>query len=636
MAEAKTDDDVIRGALDRFRQSQDGAALNRENCESDINFARMSDQWPDKIRKQREAEGRPCLTINKLNALVRHVINAARQGKPGIVVSPIDNGADVETAEIIGGIVRSIERGSNAELAYDTAVDHAVSGGMGFFRIGIEYAHDETFDLEARIERIANPMMVHWDVTSTAFDASDWEYGFISQFVHRDLFKRRYKDAEPVDFSGDNRDHAPNWIDDDHVRIADYYLRTEKQRDIVMLSSGQVIRADHLPVLAKAAIGAGGLDLGGQLSDDELVRAFMDLSGLAEQRRRAVTYHEVVHRIISGVEVLEENPWPGSTIPIVPVWGDEVWYNGYRHFRSLVRDARDPQSMFNFWRSASTELVALAPRAPFIMEERALPEDGAEAAKWAHANARSYAYLMYRSGANIPQRQPFAGVPGGVLQESLSAADDIKAITGIFDSSIGAASNETSGRAILARERQSNTANFTFIDNLNRAIKYAGRVLVDIIPAVYSARQAVRVLGEDSVEKVARLTQTGAQGFQRGPDGGAPLYNLTVGKYDVTVKSGPSYASQREETRETLIEIMRQVPGAAQFVGDVLLEHMDFVGSDKVAKRLKMLLPANIQQAEGVAPPPGMVPGGPPVGAPVPPVGVAPRGGNGGLPPGMA
>jgi hypothetical protein len=197
----------------------------------------------------------------------------------------------------------------------------------------------------------------------------------------------------------------------------------------------------------------------------------------------------------------------------------------------------------------------------------------------------------------MPKRETFAGVPAGALQESLNANDDMKSILGIYDASLGARSNETSGRAILARQRESDVSNFHFIDNLNRAIRYAGRCLVDIIPAVYSTRSSIRILGEDMKDKVARLAGDN-------PDAEGGLYNLAVGKYDVTVRSGPSYSTQREETRETLIEIMRAVPDAAALLGDVLLDHMDFVGAPKVSKRLQLLLPLRIQQAEGIAPPP--------------------------------
>lgn len=598
---------AINEARERFKESEDATSLTRQDAYDDIRFARLADQWPDAVRKQRIAEGRPCLTINKLPAFVKQVVNDSRQNKPGIKVSPVDSGADVQTAEVIGGIIRSVERRSNAEVAYDTAIDHAVSGGFGFFRIGIDYVSDDSFDLECRIDRVPNPFMVHWDPSSTKFDASDWDYAFVSDWLTEDEFEARYPKARPVSFEGDYRDQISLWLEDDKVRVAEYWLRDMSKRTLYLLADQEgnlrAVRKDDLPDIAKQTAEAGGFDVTGR-SDDDLIAGYLQLNGLQIVRQREVNYHTVKRQVMSGVEILEEDEWPGPTIPICPVWGEEVYLDGRRHFRSMIRDAKDPQAMFNFWRSATTELVALAPRAPWVGPEGFVPK-GKEAI-WQTANTRSHAYLEYaRDTPAAPQRQAFAGVPAGALQEALNASDDIKSIIGIYDASLGARSNETSGRAILARQREADVSNFHFIDNLNRAIQYAGKVLVDVIPSVYSPRETIRVLGEDSKEKVVRLTQEDGGSMQTNENGERELYNLTVGTYDVTVSTGPSYATQREETRETLVEIMRAVPGSAQYIGDVLLEHMDFVGADKVAKRLQALLPPAVQAAEGIAPPQG-------------------------------
>lgn len=592
------DNDIIAEALERFEESDSETRQNRQDAHDDITFSRLSDQWPDAIRTQREAEGRPCLTVNRLPSFIRSVVNDARHNKPAIQVHPVDNGADVATAEVINGIVRSIERRSNAEVAYDTAIDSATSGGFGFFQIGIEYAHDDSFDLEARIERIANPLMVHWDPASTRFDASDWDYCFVSDFISKERFAHLYPDADPVDWEGSDT-YGEMWMLDDKVRISDYWLREQVKRTIVRMSNGVVYREDDLAKEQKLE-GFGNFAEAMSVTLEDM----LNFQGIVRTNEvREVDTYNVVRRKISGVDVLSEDKWPGPTIPICPVWGEEIVADGRRHFRSLIRDAKDPQSMVNFWRTASTELVALAPKAPFIGPRgfTAGMED-----EWASANTRSHATLEYDPAAGpMPQRQPFAGVPAGALQESLNASDDMKSVIGIYNASLGARSNETSGRAILARQREADVSTFHFIDNLNRAIRYAGQVLVDIIPSVYSPRRTVRILGEDSLEEVISLASQPPEihtaSFE---DEGGPLYDLSVGVYDVDVKAGPSYGSQREETRETLIEIIRALPGAAPLLGDVLMEHMDFVGSDRVAERLKMMLPPQIQQAEGIAPPP--------------------------------
>lgn len=588
----KTGESVIDDALDRFQESQSATDLSRKEAAEDIRFGRLADQWPKEIRKQRQLEGRPCLTINRMPAFVRQVVNDARQNKPAIQVVPVDSGADIDTAEVIGGLCRAIERGSNAEVAYDTALEHAVSGGFGFFRISIDYAHPESFDMEARIERIANPLSVYWDASTRAFDASDWEYGFVAEWVTKSVFEQQYPGAEFVSFEGDYQDQ--NERDDfgqEQIRLAEYFLRTLHKRKIVRLSDGRVVREDELK---KPIMLPDGMML-------PLIDA-LTMNGIAPTAEREAEYHKVKRRLISGAEVLKEDDWPGSTIPICPVWGDEVIIDGRRHFRSLIRDARDPQMMFNFWRSASTEMVALAPRAPFLIAEGQLP-DGKERQKWDNANTRSWPYLTYKpTGPAMPQRQPFPGQAIGAIQEAANASDDMKAVMGIFDAAMGARGNETSGKAIVARQRESDTGTFHFIDNLSRAVQYCGRVLVEIIPSIYSQRETIRILGPDMAPKVVKLAREG-QAPQQGQDTPqndpqARLYDFSVGKYDVVVKTGPSFATQREEAAAQMIELVRAQPALAQVAGDLIVENLDFPNAQELAKRLKRMLPPQLQDGQ--------------------------------------
>jgi hypothetical protein len=602
----RTSDTIIKDAIEEFEDSEQASSFNRANYQKDTSFARGSKQWPEAVEKQRIQEARPVLTINKLPALIRSVVNESKQNKPAIEVAPVDNGADVNTAQIINGIIRSIERNSNAQVAYGTAVDQAVTGGFGFFRIDIDYAHQDSFDLQAQIKRIPNALSVHWDTSSSEFDASDWRYAFISDHLSKEEYTKLYPDASMIAWdSADIGGDTGNWLDDDQIRVAEYFKRVEKMRKLYRFSvpnpetgksDVQTATENQMEMLATAFFESQGVDVP-NTNESGLVEAFVQASGIQINAERDSTYFEVMRYIINSVEVLEEEKWPGMCIPICPVWGDESYQDGKRVFKSLISDAKDSQAMFNFWRSATTELVALAPKTPWVGPKGFIPK-GHES-KWASANTRSHAYLEYDpSSGGAPQRQAFASVPAGAMQEAMNSNEDMQAITGIYPSSIGARSNETSGKAILARERQGDVSNFHFIDNLSRAIQYAGKILVDIIPSVYSERETIRILGEDQAEEVVQLTQEAGGSLEEGMTGDKKLYNLSVGRYDVTVKTGPSFSTQREETRETLIELMRAVPGAAGVVGDALLEHMDFQGADRIAKRLKAMLPENIRSLE--------------------------------------
>tara|TARA_R110000751_G_scaffold39388_5_gene93623 strand:+ start:947 stop:3067 length:2121 start_codon:yes stop_codon:yes gene_type:complete len=615
-------------ALERFKDSDDNSDHNRIKYQEDVEFGRLGDQWEDAVAQSRRDESRPCLTINKLPSFIRQVVNESRQNKPGIVVNPIDNGADPETARVLNGIVRAILRNSNADQAFDTGIDCAVSGGFGFMRVDIEYAHEQAFEMEAVVRRIMDPLTVHWDVTTESFDATDWKYGFISSLYPEAEFKQMYPDAEPVDFSEGSQEDIYNvWKSTEHgVRVAEYFCKEEEEHELWLIKGfnfqrpdGEVIdtkaiRKDHLPGLAKQWGESMGIEVPEGIGDEELIAYFFEMRGLKVMQSRTVQGTKVVKRIITGKEIIEESEWPGDNIPIIPVWGEEVVSRGLRYFRSMITDARDSQIMYNFWRSAETEIVAMQPKNPWVVEEGAIPADGEK--DWEDANKRSIAYLTYKKGYKAPVRAQPPMISSGALQNSLHASDDMKSIIGIYDSALGARSNEVSGRAILARQKESDVSNYHFVDNLSRSITYLGKVLLEIIPNIYSARQVVRTVGEDAKESVAHLMLEGqgvqlpdmdgqydGTGLQTDENGNFMfdktkppnrLYDLNVGKYDVTVKAGPSYASKREETRETLIEIMRQVPGSAPLLGDILLQHLDFEGAEEVAERLKQFVATQI------------------------------------------
>ena len=604
-------EDDIKLAKEMFDESIVGSDFNRKAALEDIRFARLSEQWDSDVAATRKASGRPCLTINRLPGFIRQVVNDAPQAKTGVRVSPVDGGADKATAEVIQGIIRHIERRSVAEIAYDTAIDHAVTNGFGFFRLGIDYVHEMSFDMELKIQRVANPLMVYWDTASVEYDASDWRYAFVSEYMPEDDFESRFPDSPKTSFSGASEGITGSLLEN-HIHTVEWWRKDMEPFDLVAIrgldGQIQVMPEDELPKVARAIMAqdpasAGMLE---QARDEDVVSAVMAL-GFEEVRRRRSERASVRRLLLSGDEVLEEIEWPGRTIPICPVWGDEVIVDGKRHFRSMIRDAKDPQAMMNFWRSATTELVALAPKSPWLIEENALPTDEDELEKWATANTRNHEYLTWNAaqGSPMPSRTAFAGIPAGALQEAQLAQDDIKAIIGIYDSSLGARSNETSGRAIMARQREADVSNFHFIDNLNRAIQYAGKCMVDALPSVTSGLQVMRILGEDGKEEFIRLqsNQDGLSPGEMDETGEQKIYNLNTGTYDVSVDAGPSYATQREEAREVMMELGRSVPAFWSVAADIFMRNLDFQGSDELVERLAPLVQGQLQKMG--APPPG-------------------------------
>ena len=585
--------DILKEAIAAFERAESAESDNRKYAQEDIEFARLSRQWPEKIRRQRELEQRPCLTINKLAPVIRQVVNDARQNRPSIKVIPADSKSDPETAELMSGLIRNIEHTSNADVAYDTAIDSAVSGGFGYWRINLDYSEAgtvddlqnagiELFEQDIVIERIGNPFSVYADPDSTSADSADWNCAFVVERMTHKEFQKKFPKAKRSDFTNSAWDVASGlWRTDEDVMVAEYWKREEAVKLVVAVQMpdnedgpGEVVVID--------------------------ANKYEEGMGQPITQPRPIKCHKVTRYLLTAVEVLETTPWPGCYIPIVPVYGDEVNLKGTRHFRSLIRDAKDANQMFNYWRTTATEMVALAPRVPFIGPKGSFETD---AAKWATANSSSHAYIEYDDKGVPPQRQPYPSMPAGALQEALNAADDIKAITGIYDASLGAKSNETSGRAIMARQREGDVSTFHFIDNLTRAIRHTGRIIIDLIPKVYSTPRIIRILGQDGKPERKAINGAKMDEAQEGDEELARMHDVRVGKYDLVVTAGPSFTSRREEAATQMIELIRAYPDAAPVIGDLLAKNLDWPGADEMAERLEKMLPPQARDEEGEIPP---------------------------------
>lgn len=580
------DADLAKEGREKFAECESAESHNRETYKEDMEFAREGKQWPDDIAKRRK--GRPMLTINKMPAFIRQVVNDARQNKPSIKVHPVDSGADVETAEIINGLIRNIEVSSNADVAYDTATECAVAGGFGYIRVTAKYAYDDTFDMDLAIERVANPLSVYGDPNSTAADSADWDDAFVVDQIPEEQFKEEYGDKATTDFdAGVWSNVGDSWRNRESktVTIAEWWCRKLEDKTIFLLANGMVLDEEALK--------------------KPEYQAMMTDPAYEIVNQRVVKCHKVKQYTMTGAEIIKSRDWPGKYIPIIPVYGDEFNIEGKRFLRSLIFAAKDAQKMYNVWRSTSTELVGLSPRVPYIGPVGSFVTDP----NWSTANTDSHPFLEFDVSPDapgmFPQRQPLdSGVAAGAIQEALNASDDMKAIIGLYDASLGQKSNETSGKAIMARQREGDVSTFHFIDNMARAIRHTGRVLIDLIPHFYNTERTIRVIGEDGQQQAKPINQE-YQAPEMGPDGKpameqAPdgqkiprvvmkMHDLTAGKYDLTVTTGPSFTTRREEAAYQMTETIRALPDTAPVIIPELARNSDWPGADKIAEKLEAL-----------------------------------------------
>jgi hypothetical protein len=534
------DDDILKLARERYSLEKDLNSELRERQLDDIRF-KAGDQWPEKIKTQRENDpygARPCLVINHARTHTNRIINDIRQNRPQIKVLPVDDYADPDTADILNGLIRHIQVSGDADLAYDCATDFMVTMGEGYFEIITVEEDDGTQEID--IEPIINPHSVHMDPYHENPTGADAEWVFIDDPMKRDEAAKRWPDAELKDWEAAKSDLTlRDWyIDDVRVNVARYYVKSE----------GKVL----------------------------------------------------FYRLL-GDSIVEKGEFPGKHLPIIRVAGEETVISGKKDVRGLVRDIKDPCRMYNYWASTNTERIALAPKAPYVGASGTF--DGFEA-EWDAANTANIPRLEYNayddSGNPLPppSRTPPISQDTAIIQAMLQAHDDIKAVSGIFDASLGNRSNETSGIAQRERKAESNTTTFHFVDNLSRAIRQAGRVIVDLIPIIYTEDRIVRVLGEDESPDFAETVTGTEQSHTETRDAAGKIshvYDLGVGKYDVTVRAGPSFSTRRQEAAIEMSALLQGNPQVMPIMGDLMLKNMDWPGADAMAERLEAMLPPEVK-----------------------------------------
>jgi Phage P22-like portal protein len=574
---AMSDDDILEEAIKRHKACVEADDENFTQAKSDLEFLTGGlAQWDAAALASREARRAPIITVNRLPTFLHQVTNDQRQNTPAIKVSPVDSNADPDTAKTIQGLIRHIEYDSNADTAYDTAVNSAAAIGFGYFRLVTKYCEENGFDQEIRFERIRNALAVHIDPFSKEPDGCDMQYAFVELVMDKDEFKREYPDASAstAPIGGDTA-YGPNWISNDSVLVCDYYCIMKEPAEVVELSNGMSGFAEEFPQLPE---------------------------GIAVVRRRSSTRARVMLYKITAVDILERTEIRAKWIPIFPVYGDEVDIEGEVTRSGIIRHAKGPAQAYNVFMSAATEEIAARPKIPVIGAEGQF--EGHED-EWKAANVTGAAFLEYKPQtignvlAPPPMRQPLSDVPAGMLALAMHASDNIKATTGLFDASLGARGTATSGRQEIAQQREGDVANFHYMDGLLRAIRHCGRTIVSMLPHYYDAERTVRIMGEDNS---ARSVTINEPNYQRKPlpDGRVPwkLNDLTIGKYDVVVSAGPAYTTMRQESAEFFTNAMQAAkdPATSAIVSYLAIKNQDAPGADTAAKMMATMLPPPAKQ----------------------------------------
>lgn len=576
---ATTPLEIVAEAKKRFQQASAAYSSTRVLAVADTQFA-MGDsdnkyQWPKEIHNERINGARVCLTVNATAQHCGQVINAIRQNRPTCKVTPSDNLGHPETANIMAGLIRQIQRQNAADDAHDLAAEHAVYGGEGYWRIVTDYEDETSFKQVIGILPCPNPQMVLIDPNCKLIDKSDAEWGFVFEDITREQCKRDHPNIDPESWGPEAQ--RTGWSDKLTVRRAEYFYVTYVKDTAYLLADGQTVLKSQVP------------------DGVELVEG-VDYVKSRETQRKQWKWC----KLLGGEDrPIDETDWPGAYLPIISVVGKEINVNGEIIRKGLVRDIKDPQRMLNYAYSETVQTLALQNKIPYMAAAEAI--SGYEEI-WKTANLENRAYLPFNAyddeGNPLPrpERQPPPVLPAAQIQLLQLSTEEMRAASGQQNSNFGIKSEASSGIGIQRLKVQGEMATFHFPDNLARALRYEAKVLLDLIPKIYDVEQVVNIIGVDGKQERAVLNP-GFQSAYAGTDAEdvRHIFNPNIGRYDVAIDTGPAYQTQRQEAFDRLSDMAARSPALMQIAGDIILGAADFPMSDKLAERLEKTLPPQLQ-----------------------------------------
>jgi hypothetical protein len=590
-------EDIYCEAEERFHLCEEWEKDTRRLFLEDLKFADADPdngfQWPNHMRRNRDIDQRPALTINKTRQHNLQIINDAKQNKPQINIKPTGEGASFRSAQTFQYIVRDIERQSNASVAYDIATEFQVKAGIGYVRVATDYVDERTFDQEIYIRSVRDPLSVYLDRDIAERDGSDARYGFQFEDWPRDRFEKKYpqyKDMAATSTVGS----GDNWLSRDHVRMCDYWRRTEDKDKLVALESsvmspdGQSIIYEKLSTIKRLF-----------KDDSETVNQLLKMPGT---RTRPIVMQNIEWFRMVGKTIVERKAWPGKYIPIVRIVGEETIIDGKLDRKGHTRNLKDAQRIYNYWSSASVEHIALQSKTPWIVPVQAI--EGYET-YWSTANRINHAYLPWNAidddGNPIPtpERMKPPEFSEAYLKGMEVAGNELMYASGQYQAQMGQNENAKSGKAINERQRQGDNATYHFVDNQGVAIRHLGRIIVDLIPKVYDTKRVKMIMARDNREHMVTIDPQHPEAHtiesdMRTDEAITSIFNPSVGRYSVEADMGPSYATQRQEAFEAFTQILAARPELTQAIGDLYFRNADFPHADEAADRIRRMIPAHV------------------------------------------
>lgn len=575
--------DLLDESQKMYCEALDASRNQRRQIDEDLKFSDPSDpqQWDETEKQSRERDpggARPCLVMDQTEQYVANVSGQVEQRPPALHAIPVGGGADKKVAEQLDGFYRHIEHSSRAQQHYAVALTSAARAGVGYLMVQPEYIDRALNYQEPRISSEGDPLRCVIDPWSKELDGSDAECGWHLTPMSYSYFEREFgKKKAKISFG----DREGRTCDERESIITAVQWRTVTETKNIIIAAD--LNGDEASYTEDEFHDA--TQKGQQL---EYVRNYSD-------KRKIVKWCR-----LSGADVLtEESIYPADSIGIIPVYGYVGWKDGRLSYCGIPRRAREPQRAYNYHMSEMRAYITQAPKSPLMVPMSALADQNMKNL-YDMAGVQNRAYLPYKdwdeaNGRTIPA--PSRMSPSVDLRNHLEGAaqarQDIQAALGMYQASLGAPSNESSGVAIESRKQQGEAATAHFPSHLAASLGQVGKIVMQMIPRLIDTKRQVRILGIDNTASATVIDPGQKDAMAENPDGVS--INPNVGKYDVRVVVGASFSTQRQQAQQAYTEMMRANPQMMPAIAPLWAMTIDAPNTDKLAQVLTAVAPPEVQ-----------------------------------------
>ena len=571
---ANKDEKLHKLALKRYERTSNKERSQRKLAVEDIKFAQTEDgQWDDNEKEKRK--GRPRFTINRVAGAIDQLTGDQRQNRTSIKIRPVSGGASEGVARTLTGLIRNIESDSKASNAYDVAFDEMVNGGFGGWRVTTEFNDDDPFNQDIKIKPINTATTSLWfDDAASEYDKRDAMWAFVTVDMPREEHNERFPDSANSDWPENqvSLTNCNDWVGEDSVRVAEYWVKTPVTKTIALMSDGRII----------------------DLDEDGAVIDELKEQGVTVKKERKVKSHKVEMYLLDGATVLEgPKEWAGKFIPLVPVFGRQSHIEGKTYTRGLVRFAKDANRIYNYATSSVIETAALSPKDPYWLT--ATQAKGHESGL-RNFNVTNSPFMIYNpdpKAPGAPQRGGAPAVQSAALQQIQQASMDLYHVTGMQPPAIGANPELKSGKAIQSQERLGDRGSFVFTDNLAKSEAYTGEILTDLIPRIYDTARQVRIMHQDGETESVEINTVNQEVMD--DETGKPVLvnDLSIGKYDVVAETGPAFATQRQESSQQILDLIARSPMFENLAMDLVAKDLPILETKELTKRVRKVMIQN-------------------------------------------